>query len=211
MFAGKDRLIEQIEKSLLPTIDVILIAQFQLGRLYDQRIGIDHTASQRDVDVLQRSHLLSCLELLHQLANLIVLLVWILNRLLGYLLPSKLIKIIRDSRHQHQLGNEQGGVIVFLVFGNQQRLLQIFDSYFVFLLVVTQQTYPILQFDVTDLFVVDVLDFVVSGLAVIGHDDLVDQLILHHVPSLLSILVLVDAIQLVDVLQHSLIAHDLFD
>lgn len=150
----------------------------------------------------------------HQLQNFPLFLVSSLDCLLGNLLPPKLIEIIRNASHQTQLRHQINlELLVSLSLGldSQQRLLAVLDSNPIFLQVILLKgQIGILQFDIFDILKDDFFDLMIGCFAVVGHDYLVDQLILKDQPLLLFFLVLMDLVNIVDHLQYSLVPDYLF-
>ena len=64
--------------------------------------------------------------------------------------------------------------------------------------------------DWVNILELNVDDFVVTGLAIISHNDFVDKLVLDDSPFLLSFFVCVELVDFVDGGENSLVAHDFF-
>ena len=130
--------------------------------------------------------------------------------------PFPLVKVVRKTRDQQEFRDENDFHIFLLCFFVQgsfdQRLFGDVDGEVIVIFVVLSQGHLLFSIEesiaIERSFKENSFDDVVRVFAVIGHDLLVDQLLLHEVPLLHLLHALVGHVDFVDHLKDSLISHD---
>ena len=134
----------------------------------------------------------------------------ILDSLFGNLLSPHLIKIVGNAGHEHKLWDEICRFLLISPLNDNQRLLHVLNFDLILLLVVVQQRLLVVEHDGLYFSELQVLDFMVHGLAIVTHHDFVDQLVFEQCPPLFFVFVLVHLVEGIDELQNGFVADYLF-
>ena len=177
MLAVEDGLAVQLEEGLLPLLYVVVVSKGDSRHGDNSSLDSLKALAHPDPKLFEGAKLIVFSELLHQIQDFPLLLVWRLDRVLRYLLSSELIKVLRNSRHETKFRDEQDLEILVLTpaFNFQERLFSV--GYFelvLLLIVLLDRDAGVVKLDRVDVFKHDVLDTVVGSFSVVGHDDLSD-------------------------------------
>jgi len=177
MLAEEDRLTVQLEEGLIPLLYVVVISKGDSRHGDDSSLDSLKVLADSDPKLFEGTKLIVISELFYQVQDFPLLLVWRLDRFLRYLLSSEIIKVIRNSRHETKLRDEQNLEILVLtpVFNFQERLFIV--GYFdlvLLLIVLLDRDAGVVKLDRVDVFKHDVLDTVIGSFSVVCHDNLSD-------------------------------------
>jgi len=202
-----DGVVEETEEGLFVFLDELVVAELERGVRDLFCLKFVHSAAEVDPYLWKFLHLAVFLELFHKAFNLAEFVAWGEDGRLTDAFSPILVKIIGDTCHQTELGQQVGwpGVSTVdllspdLVLCLKQRLVLIFDIYVVFLFVVVFECGALLaNSHLHHWFEGDIYNPVKCAFSIVGHNNRIHQSFLDFISFLLLIFVLVLLVECVD-------------
>jgi len=207
MLAGKDWLTEEIEKGLFSVLNSLFVTKCDSRNRNCFALKIVKAFVQFEPNLFKLSKVVSLLDFIHNAHDFILFCSCVKDGLFTDFLSLKLIEIVWNTRHQTKLRYQQDfNSTLFLVLNLKQGLLWFLDVDVVLCPVVVKHVdlFTTCEF-LSQIFVNDVLDLVVSAVAVVYLNDKILESVSNNVSLVLSIFAFVLLVQFINEIKNCLI------
>ena len=100
VLALEDRLVEEVEEGLFASVDVVVASEHEFGRCDGLCFELAHSGLDIDSQLPKCLHLITVSQLVHEAANLLHFLGWVLDGRLRDFLPPHLVEVFGNSSHE---------------------------------------------------------------------------------------------------------------